>query len=101
MCAASFWPKPPIDVDARKTIDVADKEKLVDKRGWRCRRRRLALWPRPTAGLPQGSTHSGAKDQNTNRSRCANTEKKHRKKHEKKNTLKTSDQLKGPLPPRI
>ena len=79
MCAASFWTKPPIDKDARKTIDVADKEKLVDKRGWRCRRRRVALWPRPTAGLPQGSTHSGAKDQNTNRSRCANTEKKHRK----------------------
>ena len=76
MCAASFGPKHTIDKDARKTIVVADKEKLVDKRGWRYRRRRrLALWPRPTAGLPQGSTHSGAKDQNTNRSRCANTEK--------------------------
>ena len=81
MCAASFRPKPPIDVDARKTIDVADKEKLVDKRGWRCRRRRLALWPRPTAGLPQGSTHSGAKDQNTNRSKYRKkTQKKTRKK---------------------
>ena len=59
-----------------KRVDVADKEKLVDKRGWRCRRRRLALWPRPTAGLPQGSTHSRAKDQNTNTSRCVNTGKK-------------------------
>ena len=98
MCAASFWPKHTIDIDARKTIVVAVKEKLVDKRGWTCRRRRLALWPRPTAGLPQGSTHSGAKDQNTNRSKCANTEK-NTEKTRKKNTLKTSDQLKGPLPP--
>ena len=67
---------------------------MVDKRGWRCRRRRLALWPRPTAGLPQGSTHSGAKDQNTNRSKCANSEKKnnkHKNKMKKKNTSKTSD----------
>ena len=72
------------DIDAKKRVDVANKLKLVDKRGWRCRRRRVALWPRPTAGLPQGSTHSGAKDQNTNRSRCANTEKNTEKKHEKR-----------------
>ena len=83
MRAASFWPKPPIDIDARKTIDVADKEKLVDKRGWRCRRRRLALWPRPTAGLPQGSTHSKSQGpKHKHKQMCKYREKndKHRKK---------------------